>query len=269
MLRLATAHPGRGQIQGCHGSGWPRPRCSWPRRRWLWPVGHGQAQSGHGSTKLRLVSAHVGHGPGPPKPYQCPSLRARPFLHSDILAAHKSCFKDDKLPLFLEREQTPRFYSWKKTQLPVSIRVGHSWLPCAHIVGDMQNWDIPALPHPCQPWECQATQAEDEIPVIQSHQALLTQRNEYIYFFSNDSPLTFQTPVQPKPAKNTPQALHLIFILQQSSLFPAAFLPVWQLLGSLTSLGVTPSTDGDGKCWIPGRSQKQLRGIKGVLAGLL
>lgn len=51
------------------------------------------------------------------------------------------------------------------------------------------------------------------------------QKEIYFFFFSNDSPLTFQTPVQPKAAKNSPQALHLIFILQQSSLFPAAFLP--------------------------------------------
>lgn len=83
---------------------------------------------------------------------------------------------------------------------------------------------------------------------------------ENFFFFSNDSPLTFQTPVQPKPAKNSPRALHLIFILQQRSLFPAAFLPFWQVLGCLTSPGVTPCTDGDGKCWIPARSLKAIKG---------
>lgn len=69
-----SPHTGCGQIQGGHSLGWPRPspRHSWPGQRWSWPVGCGQAQSGHGSTKLRLASAHVGHGPGPPQPHHQP-----------------------------------------------------------------------------------------------------------------------------------------------------------------------------------------------------
>lgn len=128
---------------------------------------------------LAMAQAHQSHISGS-------SARARLFPSSYILGAHKFYFKDDKLPLFLEKEQTPRFYSWKKPQLPVSIRAGPLWLPRPHTVGDTQNWDIPALPHPCRPQESQATQAEDEIPAIQTYGSdtrLSSHREINIFFF--------------------------------------------------------------------------------------
>lgn len=129
-----------GQGQGGHGSEWPR--CSWPGQRWSqihqtqvcgywsWP-----SQGGHGSTKLMLVDvghspAQGGHGPGPPKSHQrlLPTSQAPSMLlnsRNSIKTPTQFCFKDDKLPLFLEKERTPRFYSWKKPQPPVSMGAGH------------------------------------------------------------------------------------------------------------------------------------------------
>lgn len=89
-----------GQSQGVHGQdkggrgplGMAKPK-----------VVMGPPNSGWRQPMLAMAQAHQSHISGS-------SQQARPFLRSYILGACKFCFKDDKLPLFLEKEQTPRFY---------------------------------------------------------------------------------------------------------------------------------------------------------------